>query len=92
VHLRSKLCARQISQISVFLNHFSQFCPREFARRPRSIESYKRFKVTEFRQFLLYTGFVVLKKVLPENHYLHFLMLHSAIRCLVLPTRSDLHL
>lgn len=88
----SKLCTRQIFQISASLNNLSQFCPREFARRPRSIESYKRFKATEFRQFLLYTGPVVLKKVLPEDHYLHFLLLHSAIRCLVLPTRNDLHL
>lgn len=88
----SKLCTRQISQISASLNNLSQFCPREFARRPRSIESYKRFKAMEFRQFLLYTGPVVLKEVLPEDHYLHFLLLHSAIRCLVLPTRNNLHL
>ncbi len=36
----------------------------------------------EFRTFLLYTGINVLKDVLPQDKYEHFLLLHVAIRIL----------
>lgn len=41
-----------------------------------------KWKATEFRQFLLYTGIVVMKSVLPTNCYDHFLSLSVAIRIL----------
>lgn len=53
--------------------------PSEFARQPRSLHELDRWKATELRQFLLYTGPVVLKKVLSKETYHHFLSLTIAM-------------
>lgn len=53
--------------------------PSEFARQPRGLEELDRWKATEFWQFLLYTGPVVLKNVLSSERYYHFLSLTVAI-------------
>ena len=52
------------------------------ARLPRSLSEIARWKATELRQFLLYTGPVVLKGVLPEVLYSHFLCFHIAMKLL----------
>jgi len=57
----------------------SKFIPEEFSRKPRSLKYVSFFKATEFRTFLLYTGMVVLREVLPEKYYRHFLKLQCAI-------------
>ena len=49
--------------------------PSEFARKPRSLQELDRWKATEFRQFLLYTGPVVLHGVVETDLYHHFLCL-----------------
>ena len=41
-----------------------------------------QLKVTEFQQFLLYTGLVVLREVLSKPQYEHFLTLSIAVRIL----------
>jgi len=60
---------------------------KEFARKTRSILDMDRWKAVEFRQFLLYTGPVVLKGVLTESRYEHFMQLSIALRILL----SDEH-
>ena len=60
--------------------------PREFSRKPRSLIEVSYWKATEFRQFLLYTGPIVLRRVLRKNVYEHFLTLHVAVTILVSPT------
>ena len=57
--------------------------PSEFARHPRSLEELERWKATEFRQFLLYTGPVVLRKIVPKKIYEHFLTLTVGISILL---------
>ncbi|XP_076660386.1 uncharacterized protein LOC143363725 [Halictus rubicundus] len=75
----SKLSSRQIFTISERMRRVNKYCPSEFARRPRSIDLFCKFKATEFRQFLLYTAPFVTYGVLKDNVYRHFLFLHSAI-------------
>jgi len=55
----------------------------DFARKPRGIEEVGRFKATEFRQFLLYTGPLVLKDIITEDCYLNFMTLSIAMRVLL---------
>ena len=74
-----KLSSRQIKQLSNNLVELKGKLPSEFARQPRSLEHVKRWKATEFRQFLLYTGCVVLKDVVSPPVYKHFLCLSLAI-------------
>lgn len=77
-----KLCARDIINISNTLISLIKYTPIEFARKPRALKEAKRWKATEFRNFLLYTGPIVLKNVLEKVKYEHFLTLHVAISIL----------
>ena len=74
-----RLSARQKEEISQKLNGLRGKMPSEFARQPRGLEELDRWKATEFRQFLLYTGPVVLKNVLSPERYYHFLSLTVAM-------------
>ncbi|CAC5356574.1 unnamed protein product [Mytilus coruscus] len=65
--------------------------PREFARQPRSLAELYKWKATEFRQFVLYTGPIVLKPVVSNKLYYHFLTLTVAMSIyldLIKETRS----
>lgn len=53
--------------------------PSEFASQPRSLADVERWKATEFRQFLLYTGPVVLKDIVSKDLYQHFLAFSISI-------------
>lgn len=88
----SKLSGRSISVICERLNFLRVYCPSDFSRRPRSLDIFSKYKATEFRQFLLYTGPVVMYNLLDEQLYKHFLFLHAAIRILVSKTPSKQHL
>lgn len=81
----NKLSHAKISDLSTFLVNTAKQIPIEFVRKPRSLYEVKRFKATEFRQFLCYTGPVVLKFILPVNMYVNFLSFHLAIRILPSP-------
>lgn len=77
---RAKLRASDTNKISCLLKEFCNFIPREFARQPRSLHYVARWKATEYRLFLLYTGVVALKQVLSQELYDLFLLLHVAAR------------
>ena len=64
--LHCRLQALVVRQISDALLTMKTFMPREFARKPRSLAEMDRWKATEFRQFLLYTGPVVLLNKVSE--------------------------
>ena len=73
--LHCRLGARIIDQISVDLSALKNRIPSEFSRKPRSLREIERWKATEFRQFLLYTGMVVLLGSIHHNMYKNFLLL-----------------
>ena len=70
---------RKLMKISSVLTGLQKAIPAEFARKPRSLSELARWKATEFRQFLLYTGIVVLKNNVHESIYKNFLLLSMAI-------------
>jgi len=78
----AKLSSQQKSIISTLLEELKCNIPFEFNRKPRSLLESKRWKATEYRTFLLYTGPLVLKSVLNRNKYLNFITLHVAITIL----------
>lgn len=79
--------------ISCTLLSLKTFVPREFQRLPRSLSVLAYWKATEFRQFILYTGIVVLKDSVNSEIYEHFLTLHAAIRMMACPKtcRANVH-
>ena len=76
---KEKLKALSESLENLALNNFS---PTEFARKPRSLKYLPKYKGTELRQFLLYTGVALLKGKIPEEHYYNFLLFSVAVRYL----------
>lgn len=81
--LQVRLSAQQVDSISKLLLSLKNTTPNEFARRPRSLKDVRQWKATEFRSFLLYTGPLVLKNILKQDIFLHFITLHIAITILV---------
>jgi len=83
--LSTRLPSAKVNQISDRLLNLSAHMPREFVRKPRSLNEIMRWKATEFRQFLLYTGPVVLHDILPEQLFQNFLLFCVGITLLVSP-------
>ena len=77
------------NQISGALTSLRSCIPREFARKPRSLDDVYMWKATEFRLFLLYTGPVVLRNIFVgrlQPLYNNFMLLSVGIHILVNPT------
>ena len=72
-----------ISSISDHLLQLKSSTPSEFIRKPRSLSEVKRWKATEYTDFLLYTGPIVLLGKLPSALYKNFMLLSIAIRILL---------
>lgn len=68
-----RLSAGQLAEISNNLVY----------RQPRTLLELERWKATEFRQFLLYTGPVVLRRFLTRERYEHFMALTVSISILL---------
>lgn len=79
----SKLSYRHISELSTKLLALNGKMPSEFARQPRSLMEMDKWKATEFRQFLLYTGPIVLRNTVSNDVYNHFLVLTVAMSILL---------
>ena len=78
-----RLSQQQIQLISDNLVNLNGKLPPEFSRQSGPLGLIDRWKATEFREFILYTGPLVLKDILHEEYYLHFLTLHFAMRILL---------
>lgn len=68
-----------IENISKGIMESAKTTPFEFSRHPRTLNDCERWKATEFRQFILYIGPIVLKNQLPTELYNHFMLLHVAV-------------
>jgi hypothetical protein len=80
-----KLPPALVLMLSERLRKISNAIPDCFVRRPRGMDEIERWKATEFRQFLLYTGRIVLEGVLDKRLYTHFLSLSIAMTILLDP-------
>jgi hypothetical protein len=78
-----KLSQVAINRIDAKLQILKERTPNEFGRKPRSLRRLDRFKATELRLFLLYTGKIALKGILPSNLYDNFMDLSVAISILL---------
>jgi len=75
-----KLSSAFLSAISKQLDSLK--LPDEFSRQPRGLSELDRWKATEFKSFLLYSGPVVLRSFIPPAAWKHFLSLSISIRLL----------
>lgn len=80
--LHVRLGHNTIKSISESILKLKQYLPREFVRKGRTLNEIDRWKATEFRTFLLYTGPVILKERLSDVLYKNFLMLFVGITIL----------
>ena len=78
-----RLSQQQLNLISDKLKRLRGHMPREFARQPRSLDHLDKWKATEFRQFVLYSGPLVLKSVISREMYIHFISLTVALTILL---------
>lgn len=67
-----RLSASYRAAISLRFKQIRGQFPYDFVRQPRSLDASAKWKVTELRQFLLYSRVLILKGVRPRNHYIHF--------------------
>lgn len=80
---KSRLSPSNLKAISDRLTNLHGKFPSCFARQPRGLNESDRWKATEFREFLIYSGIVVLHDLIPEDIYHHFLVLTVAISILL---------
>jgi len=83
--LRTRLGGHSVDLISNKLLAVKKCVPSEFARKPRSVSELDRWKATELRQFLLYTGPVCLKGIIPDVMYDNFMLLSVGMFILLSP-------
>lgn len=72
-----------IKQLSSSLVSLRSCIACEFSRKPRSIIEFTRFKATELRQLMLYTGPIVLKKYLSNDCFNHYMTFNIAMTILL---------
>ena len=81
--LKTRLPSQVVAAISKSLVLLAPHVSRDFSRKPRPLAEVKMWKATEFRQFLLYTGLVVLYKKLSSKMFHNFVLLSVAMRLLL---------
>lgn len=84
---RKLISKTNLEAVSSLMVKLRDYIPSDMGRKPRSFKDRKHFKGTEFKNFGLYLGMVVLKdKFKDEKLYEHFLCLVVAYRLLSMHT------
>ena len=86
-----KLSDCQTDKVSAKLLALKVCMPNCFARKPRGLSEVERWKATEFREFMLYSGKLVLKGILRNDIYKHFMAFSVAMCILVSPRLIQMH-
>lgn len=74
----ARLKRRIINNFRIILLNVTTNVPCEFQRKKFDLNLVSRWKATQFRFFFLYCGSAVLKNILPDHHYRHFLVRKSS--------------
>ena len=77
-----KLSATQKSELNRRTTMLKSDIPKEFERKIQPSNYFDKYKAVEHRFFVLYCGPIVLKKILNEKLYEHFLLFHVSCRLL----------
>ena len=86
-----RLSAVDLRRLSDGLDKIRPYLPFEFQRKCRSLDDFERWKATEFRQFLLYLGPVVLRGILDEKKYENFLNFSICFYISCHPLRASMY-
>ncbi|KAL7290008.1 hypothetical protein TKK_0015739 [Trichogramma kaykai] len=72
------------------LSQVAKFCPVDFARKPVKVKKHSKFKATEFRQIMLYSGASIFLGLTEEDAYLHYLLFNAAMRIFIMRDPSEI--
>ncbi|KAL2102150.1 hypothetical protein ACEWY4_001318 [Coilia grayii] len=88
---KHRLSQALLREVNERLLDLRRYIPDVFARKCRGLDDLERWKATEFRMFMLYTGKIVLKGILPDEMYHHFMAFSVAMCILVSPHLTKNH-
>ncbi|KAF0713151.1 Uncharacterized protein FWK35_00036376, partial [Aphis craccivora] len=83
--LNVRLPSRDVHKLTEALLAVKCYIPSDFVRKTREIQEVSRWKATELRLFLLYIGPIVLKNIISDNCYNHFMSLNISMIILLSP-------
>ena len=81
--LKTRLGPCAVLDLSEKFLHLKTNICKEFARKPKAFSDFERWKATELRQLLLYTGMVCFRDTLPDALYKNFMLFCVGITILL---------
>lgn len=88
--LNVRLRSKSVDDLSSSLLSLKNCITSDFVRSVRSMKELNRFKATEFRTIVIYVGQIVLKNVLSNKCYEHFMTLNISMIILLSPDKSTM--
>ncbi|KAL6491430.1 hypothetical protein MHYP_G00017750 [Metynnis hypsauchen] len=88
-NLTTRIQSQVVGLISSKLLGLRPHTPVEFARKQKDLTEVDRWKATELRQLMLYSGPVVLRDCLPSELYDNFMLFSVAMRLLLSPGNNE---